>query len=76
MQQILNLLQMNLFEKWCIHDLVHGRSTEKIHTNPDQLSFIMRFGGFIVVEFISVRIPYLPRVCRVPKNHPEFPNVL
>lgn len=39
MQQILNLLQMNLFEKWSIHDLVHGRSTEKIRLNPDQLSF-------------------------------------
>ena len=39
MQQILNLLQMNLFAKWSIHDLIHGRSTEKIHVNPDQLGF-------------------------------------
>ena len=45
MQQILNLLQMNLFEKWCIHDLLHGRSTEKIHINPDQLSFAEKLTG-------------------------------
>ena len=45
MQQILNLLQMNLFEKWCIQDLIHGRSTEKIHINPDQLSFINKLTG-------------------------------
>lgn len=45
MQQILNLLQMNLFEKWCIHDLIHGRSTEKIHINPDQLSFAHKLTG-------------------------------
>ena len=45
MQQILRLLQMNLFEKWCIHDLLHGRSTEKIHINPDQLSFAAELTG-------------------------------
>jgi len=31
MQQIMDTLQMNLFEKWCNHDLLHGRSIEKIH---------------------------------------------
>ena len=45
MQQILNLLQMNLFEKWCIHDLLHGRLTEKIHINPNQLSFADKLTG-------------------------------
>ena len=45
MQQILNLLHMNLFEKWCIHDLIHGRSTERIHINPDQLSFADKLTG-------------------------------
>lgn len=45
MQQILNLLQMNLFEKWCIHDLLHGRSTERIPINPDQLSFAEKLTG-------------------------------
>jgi putative transposase len=45
MQQILNLLHMNLFEKWCIHDLIHGRSTERIHINPDQLSFVGKLTG-------------------------------
>jgi len=45
MQQILNLLQMNLFEKWCINDLLHGRSTEKIPVNPDQLSFADKLTG-------------------------------
>lgn len=39
MQQIVNLLQMNLFAKRSIHDLIHGRSTEKIPINPDQLTF-------------------------------------
>jgi len=45
MQQILNLLHMNLFEKWCIHDLIHGRSTERIHINPNQLSFVGKLTG-------------------------------
>jgi len=45
MQQILNLLQMNLFEKWCLNDLLHGRSTERIHINPDQLSFADKLTG-------------------------------
>ena len=45
MQQILNLLQMNLFEKWCIDDLIHGRSTERIPINPDQLSFANKLTG-------------------------------
>ena len=45
MQQILYLLQMNLFEKWFIHDLVHGRSTEKVPINPDQLSFADKLAG-------------------------------
>jgi putative transposase len=45
MQQILRLLQMNLFEKWCIHDLLHGRSTEKIPINPNQLSFASKLTG-------------------------------
>jgi hypothetical protein len=45
MQQILNLLHMNLFEKWCIHDLIHGRSAERIHINPDQLSFVGKLTG-------------------------------
>ncbi len=45
MQQILNLLQMNLFEKWSIHDLIHGRSTERYPVNPDQLSFADKLTG-------------------------------
>ena len=45
MQQILNLLHMNLFEKWCIHDLILGRSTERIPINPDQLSFADKLMG-------------------------------
>lgn len=45
MQQILNLLQLNLFEKWYIHDLLHGRSTEKIHIHPNQLSFADKLAG-------------------------------
>ena len=45
MQQILNLLQMNLFEKWYIHDLIHGKSTERIPINPDQLSFADKLTG-------------------------------
>jgi len=45
MQQILCLLQMNLFEKWSIHDLIHGRSTERIPINPDQLSFADKLTG-------------------------------
>ena len=45
MQQILNLLQMNLFEKWFIHDLLHGRSTERISISPDQLSFVDKLTG-------------------------------
>jgi len=45
MQQILNLLQMNLFEKWCLNDLLQGRSTERIHINPDQLSFADKLTG-------------------------------
>lgn len=39
---MLNLLQINLFEKWCIHDLVHGRSAEKMHANSDQLFMQLR----------------------------------
>jgi len=45
MQQILCLLQMNLFEKWSIDDLVNGRSTERIPINPDQLSFADKLTG-------------------------------
>lgn len=45
MQQTLNLLQMNLFEKWSIHDLANGRSTEKIPINPNQLSFADKLTG-------------------------------
>lgn len=45
MQQILRLLQMNLFEKWLLDDLIHGRPTEKIPINPDQLSFITKLTG-------------------------------
>jgi putative transposase len=45
MQQILNLLQMNLFEKWPINDLIHGRSTERYPVNPDQLSFVGKLTG-------------------------------
>ena len=45
MQQILNLLQMNLFEKWFIHDVLHGRSTERISISPDQLSFVDKLTG-------------------------------
>ena len=45
MQQILNLLQMNLFERWCINDLLHGRYTGKIHINPNQLSFADKLTG-------------------------------
>jgi putative transposase len=45
MQQILRLLQMNLFEKWSIHDLIHGRSTEKIPINSNQLSFADKLTG-------------------------------
>jgi putative transposase len=45
MQQILNLLQVNLFEKWSIHDLIHGRSTERIPINRNQLSFADKLAG-------------------------------
>jgi hypothetical protein len=45
MQQILNLLQMNLFEKWSLHDLIQGRSTEKIPINPHQMSFACKLTG-------------------------------
>jgi IS4 transposase len=39
MQQILNLLQMNIFDKCSLHDLIQGRSTEKTPINPHQMSF-------------------------------------
>lgn len=45
MQQILNLLHMNLFEKWSLDDLLHGRSTERYPVNPDQLSFADKLTG-------------------------------
>ena len=41
----MNTLQMNLFEKWCNHDLLHGRSIEKIPINPNQLSFADKLTG-------------------------------
>jgi len=40
MQQILRILQMNLFKKWALDDLIHGRPTEKIPINPNQLSLL------------------------------------
>ena len=45
MQQILRILQTNLFEKWSLDDLVHGRSIEKIPINPNQLSFAAKLTG-------------------------------
>lgn len=39
MQQILRILQTNLFEKWTLDDLIYGRSAEKIPINKNQLSF-------------------------------------
>ena len=45
MQQIVRLLQMNLFEKWLIDDLIHGRLSEKIPINHRQLSFADKLTG-------------------------------
>ena len=45
MQQILRMLQTNLFEKWSLDDLIHGRQTEKIPINKNQLSFTMKLTG-------------------------------
>jgi hypothetical protein len=45
MQQILRLLQTNLFEKWSLDELLHGRSAEKIPINDKQLSFTMKLTG-------------------------------
>jgi len=45
MQQILRILQTNLFEKWSLDDLIHGRSVEKIPINKNQLSFAMKLTG-------------------------------
>jgi len=39
MQQILRILQTNLFEKWAIDDLIHGRSTEKIPINSTPINY-------------------------------------
>ena len=40
MQEILRVLQLNLFEKWALDDLIKGRPTKKIPINPNQLSFL------------------------------------
>lgn len=40
MQQILRLLQMNLFEKWSLLELAHGRCSEKIPINNQQISLL------------------------------------
>jgi IS4 transposase len=45
MQQIVRLLQANLFEKWSLDDLIHGRPAEKIPVNKNQLSFTMKLTG-------------------------------
>ena len=45
MQQIVRLLQMNLFEKWLIDDLIHGKLSEKIPINHRQLSFADKLTG-------------------------------
>lgn len=45
MQQIFRLLQTNLFEKWSLDDLIHGRPAERIHINKNQLSFAMKLTG-------------------------------
>ena len=45
MQQILGMLQTNLFEKWSLDDMIHGRQTEKIPINENQLSFTMKLTG-------------------------------
>lgn len=45
MQCILRLLQTNLFEKWSLDDLAHGRPAENIPTNKNQLSFAMKLTG-------------------------------
>ena len=45
MQQILRVLQTNLFEKWSLDDLLHGHPAEKIPINDKQLSFSMKLTG-------------------------------
>jgi len=45
LQQILRLLQMNLFEKWLLDDLMLGRPPEKIPINPFQLSLMEKITG-------------------------------
>ena len=45
MQQILRILQTNLFEKWYLDNLVRGRSTDKLPINPNQLSYAVKLTG-------------------------------
>jgi putative transposase len=45
MQQILRVLQTNLFEKWLLDDLLHGRPAGKIPIADKQLSFTMKLTG-------------------------------
>lgn len=40
MQQIIRLMQMNLFEKWVLTDLIHGRSSGKIPKNCRQMTLV------------------------------------
>ena len=46
MQQILRILQTNLFEKWYLDNLVRGRSTDKLPINPNQLSYAVKLTGY------------------------------
>ena len=39
LQQILNLLQKNIIEKWRIHGLLKNRSAKTVLINPNQLYF-------------------------------------
>ena len=45
-QQILNIPQMILFEKRCIHGLLKGSATGKIHIDPEQLTFADKLTGY------------------------------
>lgn len=47
MQQILRVLQTNLFEKWLLDDLLNGRPAGKIPIADKQLSFTMKLTGHI-----------------------------
>lgn len=47
MQQILRVLQTNLFEKWSLDDLLHGHPAEEIPIKAKQLSFSMKLTGHI-----------------------------